>query len=458
MFIYVKLVFTNDLKNDIILKNRNMKGMYMKKIYLFIVTFILTFCLVGCAKDLSTEVFRFEVRELEMNVGTSKNIWVILGQTSKKHHIVFDVLLKDEAGNYTDSKFDNDYLTVKGTSTTVNEFDTLDSSDLRINLTAKQAGTVKLYAYVKEEPNINDYILLTILNDEVKSMTLSSTLTGENHLLEVGKSTQMTCTFLPNGINGEVIYSTSNPDYLTISETGLVKAIAAPYTDANGKKNGGATVNVIATLKDDPSFSCIYPITVKYPATSVKATVSVMNRNIGEVVNVSEFGFYVMPRANTVQDIRLSVTTNNNGIYNEETGDILLTKAGTISILGSNPVGSDVSVKINIDYKEGTSIVISNTSATVENNEVTLSDSNEFSFDVSLSEREYDEILTKENFNCSLTNSSSFQFTIEDTATKGVFKIKIKYDGDANSSTTINLSLAKSKLKTSLVLNINKRA
>ena len=158
---------------------------------------------VGCAKTVGEDIFRFEVRELELIVGEKQDLKLVLG-TIEEGTIRAEV-----------SKTETPVLNIIKSEIQVGE---------KLSIEAVGEGSVRLTVYVvSDEANISDTITVNVSKKKLSAFKAEP----EKDVLNIGDTTQFTITTYPNDLSevNKVTYTSSNPEVGTISETGLFTAV-----------------------------------------------------------------------------------------------------------------------------------------------------------------------------------------------------------------------------------------
>ena len=188
----------------------------MKKKAFLLLLFLVVF-LTGCANTKTKDVFRFEAHEVDLIVGETREIKVILGSVSPKEEIVY----------------------VVGNSSIISYQENI--------LTALSVGTTKLTAYVKSEPLTRAVVNITVGKESLSSLKIN----GVNSIL-IGESVTFTTEVTPSHLENNVIWKSSDTKVATI--------------DANGKLTGNkaGTTTISATSQYDRTIVAIKTVEVKY--------------------------------------------------------------------------------------------------------------------------------------------------------------------------------------------------
>ncbi len=188
----------------------------MKKKAFLLLLFLAVF-LTGCANTETKDVFRFEAHEVDLIVGETREIKVILGSVNAKEEIVYVV------GNSSIIAYEENILT------------------------ALSEGTTKLTAYVKSEPLTRAVVNITVGKEPLSSLKIN----GVDSIL-IGEEVTFTTQVTPNQLENNVIWKSSDTTVATI--------------DANGKLTGNkaGSITISATSEYDRSIVAIKTVEVKY--------------------------------------------------------------------------------------------------------------------------------------------------------------------------------------------------
>ena len=140
---------------------KKLMGNNIIKKLLFVFVLLGLTCFWGCAKTLSDDIFRFEVRSLNITVGDSFEIGMVLGGVDENTKIVFETAFEtvDEEGNAVITS-GSEYLNVKGNETTnIDTTQSVANTILAKEALSQKEGTYYVYFY--------DY------TDEVSSVSTS---------------------------------------------------------------------------------------------------------------------------------------------------------------------------------------------------------------------------------------------------------------------------------------------
>ena len=228
---------------------KKLMGNNIIKKLLFVFVLLGLTCFWGCAKTLSDDIFRFEVRSLNITVGDSFEIGMVLGGVDENTKIVFETAFEtvDEEGNAVITS-GSEYLNVKGNETTNIEMDTIGKATDKIVLTGLKAGTVSLTATSLADSKITDTIYVTVSNEKLTGLKATCTK-DQLVMLEEGS---FTVESYPSNLPSEVTYKSTNPEVVEINEQGQYKALKVGQVD------------IIITSVYDPSVAARKTITVNY--------------------------------------------------------------------------------------------------------------------------------------------------------------------------------------------------
>lgn len=228
---------------------------FMKKILYCLIT-IMTLLLVGCAKTGTTDTFRFQVREIELTVGETKTLDLILGDFDKSSEIICEQIDKTD---------DSGVLEV------------LSVGDASVTVKAEKVGECIFKAYLKEKSNVSDTITVTISNNKVDLIKVSSDHENASGIIEIyiDESVKLNVFFSPVNDNIKLAYSSSNENVLTVSSDGTI----------TGVSKGRAVIDVYE--ENDPSFKVSKTVDVKYIETAKLEVVLTDNMSVDENGNIT---------------------------------------------------------------------------------------------------------------------------------------------------------------------------
>lgn len=246
----------------------------MKRRVLALVMLFLFIGLVGCAKTKVTDVFRFEVRELEMTFyadeakNLEKELGLIRGAIDSDAEIVYTMSYIDGA-DAGESCFINDVLEIIEVSPYVNDEGIIEGTIIsgeneNVKVRAKGEGTVRLTAFLKDSPNVTDSIIVTVTKETLSGLKIN--VPNNTKYLYVGQTLQLSVDTFPSHIDTEYTFKSSNKLLATVDKNGVVKGIS-PTT--------GSTPDVTITVTStyDPTLSASYKFIVLYEsATDVEVS------------------------------------------------------------------------------------------------------------------------------------------------------------------------------------------
>lgn len=186
-----------------------------RRLTLFLVL-VLAVLFVGCAKTNEREVFRFEAHQLELEIGETVELRLIMGSVSEEEEIIYTVT-------------GDDAITLEGNVATA------------INI-----GVTKVTAQVKDIPTTKATVEITVVDEKLSGMKIN----GENSV-KVTDSLNLTVEAIPSHLSNEVTWASSNTEIATV-ENGKVT------TYKPGK------VIISATSKYDTTITAEKEITVDY--------------------------------------------------------------------------------------------------------------------------------------------------------------------------------------------------
>lgn len=225
----------------------------MKKRILLVLLVILGITLVGCATTKTTDVFRFEVRELKLTLLTNeenkeKELKLIRGDTDKNATIVYTVSYTagDKAGTVD---MNNGIIEVRGSGTDENGYVTTKGINDTVKIVPLAEGVVRFTAFVQGKENISDTIVITVGKEGMNAYSISAVFSN----IYVGKTTSFRTSAIPSHIDASVLrYEVSDEKIATISDAGVLKGLAV------------GEVTVKAYSKYDPSMYAITKVKVSY--------------------------------------------------------------------------------------------------------------------------------------------------------------------------------------------------
>lgn len=191
----------------------------MKKLGLLLVTVFAMFLLFGCAKGTTTDAFRFEAREIEVLVGEEKDIALILGETSSKGTIIYHYEAIDDSGESLIPA--NRILSMNGVNSTYYYRDTTSGKDEVLMVKGLQPGSVKITAYVKEEPNYVDSIIVNVVHEKLNAFQIVT----DKDTIRVGEELWIETKVFPQTLKNDAIFSSSDEEILKVYSNGMVKAL-----------------------------------------------------------------------------------------------------------------------------------------------------------------------------------------------------------------------------------------
>ncbi len=167
-------------------------------------------------------------------------------------------------------------------------------------------------------------IVFTVITEDVTGITLDETSLE----MKPGDTKTLTATLSPStATEKEVKWSSSNTSVATVSDNGLVTAVAEGEAVITASATNGTE-----TTTDDKSTSC--KVTVKIPIIEYRLWIG-GNRVTSEYLSNTDEGWSYDPETNvlTLSDADITGTYRNMCIYST-------TKDLTISLSGKNKVGS----------------------------------------------------------------------------------------------------------------------
>lgn len=259
----------------------------MKKRVLALMMLFLLIGLFGCAKTQVTDVFRFEVRELEMTLyadetkNLEKELGLIKGDIDKDAPIVYTMSYV-EGKNAGETCFYNDILEIISVEDYVDEggivAGTIIASDKqKVKVKAIGEGTIRLTAFLKDSPNVTDSIIVTVTKETLNGLKIN--VPDNTKFLYFGQSIQLEVQTFPAHIESEFLYKSDNPLFATVDKNGLVTGVRP----SEGSTETTKDVTITVTSKYDPTVYAKYKFTVRYESPK-----SITVKNGSDVIEKDE--------------------------------------------------------------------------------------------------------------------------------------------------------------------------
>ena len=284
----------------------------MKRIYAFVLILV-ALLLVGCATTPGTEVFRFEMREVNLVVGEEKELDLILG-THKEETIEFEILDNGTAVQIVEAF--NDSVKVK----------------------AVEVGEVSFKAYVKEATNVSDVIIITVTEPAYNYIEVLPA-TDQTPVVYIGETYQLSANGSPAFENKQPVwvYESLNEKIATVDQNGLV----------TGKSM--SLVNIKVYEEGDPTLYAVKSLIIEYvPIASIKVNSQTVNLKVGETFRIEAVAYDKDGNSNTVSQT-FSFTSKRIVVASvTKDGVITAVSEGTATIT----VNSRVNITVNVTYKE----------------------------------------------------------------------------------------------------------
>lgn len=240
-----------------------------KRLFLFFLALCGLF-FVGCARTKTTDVFRFEVRELQLTLQSNtenikeKELKLIRGDTDKNATIVYTVSYIDGANAGT-IDMNNGIIEVRGSGTNDKGYVTTKGIDDVVKIVPLSEGVVRFSAYVDGKENISDSINVKVTKEVMSGFRLSAIYSD----IYVGTTTGFRTSALPSYLDASVLkYELSDEKIATISDSGILKGLVP------------GTVTVKAYSKYDPSMYATTTVKVSYAAAG---SIIMYDEDINEV-------------------------------------------------------------------------------------------------------------------------------------------------------------------------------
>ena len=183
----------------------------MKRRVLVLLMLILIVGLVGCAKTKVSDVFRFEVRKLEMTLyadeekNIEKELGLVRGAIDANAEIVYTMSYID-GENVGEVCFENEVLEIIEVTPYVNDSGIVAGTIIadqneNVKIRAKGEGQIRLTAFLKDSPNVTDSIIVTVTKEVLSGIKINAP--EDTKILYVGEKIQLTVDTFPNHIESE---------------------------------------------------------------------------------------------------------------------------------------------------------------------------------------------------------------------------------------------------------------
>lgn len=306
------------------------------KICVALALFLFVSFFVGCAKSGEGDIFRFEVRELSLTIGDTRNLKLVLGEQSEDTEICFII---SEVGS---DPFNSDASAELGVITL--EKESIHSGE-SIKVTASGEGSVYLTAYVKDNKNISDTIVVTVSKVKLTAMTAVPT----KDVLNINDTAQFNVTIYPDKISDKsVTYKSSDETVGTISETGLFTAL-----------NIGTTIITVTSNYDD-TIVAVKEMTVVYNDTT---EVVVEETEVAlEYLDEYQINAHTLPNEYpALANPNLTYETSDAAVVTvSETGLVTAVGVGEATVTVKSVDGVEKVVSFTVAYAAATAIVVMN--------------------------------------------------------------------------------------------------
>lgn len=369
------------------------------KICVALALFLFVSFFVGCAKTGEGDIFRFEVRELSLTVGDSRNLKLVLGEQSEDTEICFIISEVGSDPFTSDASADLGVISLEKQSIHSGE---------SIKVTADEEGSVYLTAYVKDNKNISDTIVVTVSKVKLTAMTAVPT---KDELL-INETAQFTVTIYPNTIlDKSVTYKSSDENVGTISETGLFTAL-----------NVGTTLVTVTSNYDD-TIVAVKEMTVLYNPTT---EVSVTNEEVAlEYLDEYQIEATALPNEYPLvanpelkYEVKASEEETAEVVTVSETGLVKAVGVGEAVVVITSVDGVSKELKFTVTYAQATGIVVKNGEEELENGDVleVTTDTKKVTLSISVTPENAEQAYTVET-----TDTEGLVLTVD---AKGVITIK----------------------------------
>lgn len=202
----------------------------MKKRILIALLFIVGVFMIGCATTKTTDVFRFEVRELELTLysdantkqeNTPKPLKLIRGDIDDNAVIVYTttILTGENAGKID---MNNGVIEVIGSNVNDKGYPTTKGEKDVVTINPIAAGSVRFSAYIEGQENVCDSIIITVVNEKMSAFQVSL----PKDRMFIGEQLQLSSSALPSYLDADMYNFTSNDTQIaTVDENGIVTGV-----------------------------------------------------------------------------------------------------------------------------------------------------------------------------------------------------------------------------------------
>lgn len=314
----------------------------MKKFLLLLIA-IFTLVFVGCAKTEDTEVFRYEISEIEVTVGSTKEIGLIMGNFNAadlEFKLSPNAILGDEENE------------------TTNVIEILEVEGNAVTIKANEIGEIYLHAFVKNTTAL-DAIKITVAPKKIDFIQLTS----DKDSIYIGETAQLSTVFTPENDEVEIVYKSLNENIATVDANGVVTAVGV----------GNAVIE--AYNKEDDSLKAQKTIKVKYfeveyielsegnGLTLVSKGKYALEINVGETFEFKPVAYGKGGTTDSVpQEFIFSAGRGGQYVELDTVNGILKPKStgtATISIKSATSTSKSVEITCNIGAAEVTATSVS---------------------------------------------------------------------------------------------------
>ena len=207
---------------------------------------------------------------------------------------------------------------------------------------------------VTNEENVSAVIKVKVLSPEEEEAIelLDLYIQEENVGLDVGEKLQLTVIFDPRDVTDKsLVWNSSNPNAVTVSETGLLTAVG----DGNATITAKAYNGLIAKCETKSTTSII-------PATALSLNKEDIKLYVGDAQTIKAT---ITPSNTTSKNIKWE--SSNPSVATVSRGIIIALKEGTTTITASTNNGKKATAKVTVTKKviEPYSISLDKTNATI---------------------------------------------------------------------------------------------
>ena len=238
--------------------------------------------------------------------------------------------------------------------------------------TVTEDGVIKGLNYgeteivVTNENNVSETITVKVLSpEEEETIELQDLyITEQNVGLDVGETLQLTVVFDPREVSDKtLVWNTSNPSAVTVSEDGLITAVG----DGNATITAKAYNGLVAKCETTSTTNVI-------PITGITLSSNDIKLQVGDGYTLKAT---IAPSNATSKNVRW--TSSNTSVAKVNNGVILALKEGSATITATTNNGKTATAKVTITRK-----VVEPYNITLDKNNVTINVGGKASFSATI--------------------------------------------------------------------------